>query len=175
MKTTTFAVKHQADGVRDPDAPRHTPVRGGAWTPTEERRLCLAVRAMMPQEGDAAESATAAEGAVDGAEKTGLSAGKRRRTGTTALDEPRRLRVVGNFDDVCKIEWPEVAKLMANLRNEHQCREKWFESIDPAVNRSLWTDEEDRELLRSELSWLVVQADPVVRAGLRSRVRDHVL
>lgn len=118
---------------------------------------------MMPQKGGAAESATAAEGAAaagavegaaDGAEKAGLSAGKRRRTDTTALDEPRRLRVVGNFDDVCKIEWPEVAKLMANLRNEHQCREKWFESIDPAVNRLSWTDEEDQELLRGELSWL---------------------
>lgn len=49
------------------------------------------------------------------------------------------------------VNWGEVAELMAHTRNEWQCRVKWFEVLDPSVNRSrIWRADEDAELRKSE-------------------------
>lgn len=53
------------------------------------------------------------------------------------------------------VNWQEVARLMSNGRSDKQCRLKWFEAIDPSVNRQReWDAEEDARLRKGERWWL---------------------
>ncbi|CAN0531133.1 unnamed protein product, partial [Laminaria digitata] len=64
------------------------------------------------------------------------------------LQEPKKIQAVDYFREV---EWAEVVKLMASDRTEAQCRAKWFELMDPCVNRSrIWSAEEDARLRKGE-------------------------
>lgn len=44
------------------------------------------------------------------------------------------------------IPWKKIEKDMGG-RTAKQCRERWKLSLDPTINKSLWTAEEDRQLL----------------------------
>lgn len=122
------------DGRGSPPPPPHGRKRKkrfiGLWAPNEERRLCLCVRALMPQWG----------GGGRGGDKES-NGGKIRGGYTNTLD------LFNNVD------WMEVAALMSNSRTGWQCREKWFEVLDPSVNRTRdWEEEEDAELLKREFA-----------------------
>lgn len=158
------------------------------WTVVEERRLYLAVRALMPAKKSSegrgggggistsggatmveaagrSSSDTAGEhgaeasqgqeekdeGGTEG-EESGVSPKKRKRMPTeTVLGEARRLQgYVPRYEELHQIEWAEVAKLMKNSRRDEQCREKWFGTLDPFVERGEWTEEEDEALMLSE-------------------------
>lgn len=165
----------------DEDASLLRPLaRGGYWTPTEERRLFLAVRALMPspdettvvgeqeedeRQGTGVEVETEGsgdsrgsreveeeEGDAHGDQDAGNKSGrkKRRRAGNALGEERTRGTCIPTYESISKIEWAQVAKLMKNLRSDQQCREKWFGSLDPSINRDPWTPSEDAELLRSE-------------------------
>ena len=45
--------------------------------------------------------------------------------------------------------WTEISKLMTG-RNPKQCRERWTEYIDPALDRGRFTKEEDEIILREQ-------------------------
>eukprot|EP00752_Nemacystus_decipiens_P003540 g3266.t1 len=174
------------------------PTRSGLWTPTEERRLCMAVRALMPQGTEfnkgkdrplpsepaaATAGAAAAGGRVEaGATASGAGTTKKRPRDTAeaspndgpgaphsavgeggcAREEEKgegegagrknrcRAREATNaLEHLSGVHWGEVAALMAYTRNEGQCRVKWFEVMDPSVNRSrVWEPEEDAQLLK---------------------------
>ncbi|CAN0336951.1 unnamed protein product [Pylaiella littoralis] len=69
------------------------------------------------------------------------------------------------LEGLAEVDWSEVAKLMFNTRSEHQCREKWFEVLDPSVNRlRAWEPEEDAQLRkvmerRNIGEWRAVERD----------------
>ncbi|KAI9591213.1 hypothetical protein BDF19DRAFT_426499 [Syncephalis fuscata] len=44
-------------------------------------------------------------------------------------------------------QWSRVAELVPG-RTDDQCSKRWRESLDPAIDRSEWTDAEDQDLLR---------------------------
>lgn len=130
--------------------------RTGGWTVVEERRLCLAVRALTPLKrcGTKADAWYRSDTPADAANDAETSPDRDPQGQvevSSALDEHQKAKAVREVDYFREIEWPEVAKLMCGTRSEHQCREKWFEALDPSINRlRKWEPEEDAQLLKSE-------------------------
>lgn len=125
---------------------------GGWWTPAEERRLCLIVRALLPaisrQSGSVSSRATSV-GVIDRPHPLGRK--RKRFEASPFLDELETAKGTIRVDPFREIEWSEVSRLMLNARSENQCQEKWYEGLDPAVNRSLrWSTEEDQQLLKGK-------------------------
>ena len=53
--------------------------------------------------------------------------------------------------------WVDVAASVPGRHND-QCRERWIEQVNPSINRSPWSEEEDKNLLdyvreRENASW----------------------
>lgn len=115
------------------------------WTAAEERRLCLAVRALIEPKKGAGDAPAGKRQRGSGATSAGVNGGK----------------TVGSKRHV---NWIEVAKLMMGTRDSERCREKWLNTMDPSVNTSrFWSEAEDAKLLEGEIrSW-------GVGCGLRSR------
>lgn len=44
--------------------------------------------------------------------------------------------------------WSHISRLLSTGRSSKQCRERWSNQINPALNRSKWTEEEDNVILR---------------------------
>ena len=44
--------------------------------------------------------------------------------------------------------WPRIASAMPISRSNKQCRERWFNHLDPSIKTGPWTEEEDRTILR---------------------------
>lgn len=130
--------------------------RGGPWSAVEERRLSLAIRAMMaPVEPAAGEGGGGGRG-PDGGPDRPVTAKK------------RRLR----HEEIRKVDWREVSRLMKKERSDNQCRQKWFDSIDPGVSRGAWDPAEDEELLRCEFASPPTPLPPPGRA-LAELSLDH--
>jgi hypothetical protein len=45
--------------------------------------------------------------------------------------------------------WPVVCAKLGNRRSPKQCRERWFNQLDPNVHQNPWTAEEDRVVFES--------------------------
>ena len=84
------------------------------------------------------------------AESFALEPFKRRRYWSKAEDlELKRLvewSCNGNFAHPLKVHWAELARMMKG-RSAKQCRERWFEQIDPRLRLDEWTLEEDGALM----------------------------
>jgi len=162
------------------DSPQGT-ARLGNWTLAEQRRLCLIVRALMPQEQEQENQRSSAAGADPGTGAAASAAAnpprgvvgkgkKRRRNGEAPaleLDKPRvggaaaggassssrdRREAANTLDYLNRVNWAEVASLMSTKRDQYQCREKWFKVLDPSINRQRnWEADEDKQLLNGEL------------------------
>lgn len=119
--------KHRVIGDRSVLASAFRRHRRGPWTTEEEKRLCLAVHAMVPTEARA------------------------------DAPHRKRSRAKATSDVACNamraVDWNDVARLMGHTRSESQCRGKWFESLDPFVARADWTPREDEQLLKCESAW----------------------
>mmetsp|Transcript_1578 Transcript_1578/g.1987 ORF Transcript_1578/g.1987 Transcript_1578/m.1987 type:complete len:114 (-) Transcript_1578:380-721(-) len=48
-----------------------------------------------------------------------------------------------------KIKWREVAEHLSG-RLGKQCRERWFNQLDPSINMGPWKTEEDQSLLEAQ-------------------------
>lgn len=104
------------------------------WTAAQERRLCLAVRALIEPK----------KGAGDRASRD-APPGKRQR-GPGAGDDGKK-----TVDSKRHVNWVEVAKLMNGTRDSERCREKWLNTMDPSVNTArFWSEAEDAKLLEGE-------------------------
>ncbi|KIJ70493.1 hypothetical protein HYDPIDRAFT_23596 [Hydnomerulius pinastri MD-312] len=58
-------------------------------------------------------------------------------------EEDARLRVaVAAYGS----SWVDVAAVLPGRHND-QCRDRWLEQVNPAINKNKWTDEEDKALL----------------------------
>ncbi|RKP23940.1 Homeodomain-like protein, partial [Syncephalis pseudoplumigaleata] len=71
-------------------------------------------------------------------------------------------------------QWSRVAELVPG-RTDDQCSKRWRESLDPAIDRSEWTEAEDQDLLRlvGELGsqWQRIAEHFPGRPGLHCRNR----
>eukprot|EP01034_Spumella_vulgaris_P032297 gene32297-39876_t len=47
-------------------------------------------------------------------------------------------------------KWSDIAKLMPSNRIGKQCRERWFNHLNPDLKKSAWTEEEDQLLIDSQ-------------------------
>jgi hypothetical protein len=52
------------------------------------------------------------------------------------------IRAVGRGE----MKWSNIAKLLTN-RNGKQCRERWFNHLDPQLKKTPWSEEEDELLI----------------------------
>lgn len=44
-------------------------------------------------------------------------------------------------------DWPAVAAFVGNSRTKSQCYQRWARGLDPSINKTKWTPEQDTELL----------------------------
>ena len=61
------------------------------------------------------------------------------RKGTWTREEDQRLR---EAFDMYGPRWSEVAKKGVESRNGDQCWKRWYDCLDPMINRTPWTPEE---------------------------------
>ncbi|KAL4880301.1 hypothetical protein BJY04DRAFT_219297 [Aspergillus karnatakaensis] len=74
---------------------------------------------------------------------TKISLSSRKGTWTGAEDRLLR-KAVGIFN----FQWTKVAEMVGS-RHPDQCAKRWRHSLDPNVNRSPWTEEEDHALVKA--------------------------
>lgn len=107
------------------------------WTAAEERRLCLAVRALIEPKKVAGDRA--GRDAPVGKRQRGPGATSAEVDGKKTVDSKRH------------VNWIEVVKLMMGTRDSERCREKWLNTMDPSVNTArFWSEAEDTKLLEGE-------------------------
>lgn len=47
-------------------------------------------------------------------------------------------------------KWSDIGKKIPNERTGKQCRERWFNHLDPQLKKEPWTDEEDQALIEAQ-------------------------
>ncbi|KAJ8773056.1 hypothetical protein K2173_028233 [Erythroxylum novogranatense] len=67
----------------------------------------------------------------------------RQRKGTWTLDEDKCLKVAVKFFG--PKNWNKIAQFVPG-RTQVQCRERWFNALDPSLNTGEWSEEEDLRL-----------------------------
>ena len=45
------------------------------------------------------------------------------------------------------LDWNKISEFVGNGRNRGQCAQRWFRSLNPTINKTAWTKEEDDLLL----------------------------
>lgn len=60
------------------------------------------------------------------------------------------------FLPVQRVKWSSVASMLPG-RLGKQCRERWFNHLDPSVKKSEWTSREDEVLFNSQVGFFCVQ------------------
>ncbi|KAI8050202.1 hypothetical protein BDF22DRAFT_657239 [Syncephalis plumigaleata] len=161
MATTSTIPRKRARGERVP------------WLPEEDNLLRLAVQLY----GYNTDKWTKISACVPG--RTNKHCRKRwfhsldpsRRKGSWTQKEDLLLREAhARFGE----QWSRVAELVPG-RTDDQCSKRWRESLDPAIDRSEWTEAEDQDLLRlvGELGsqWQRIAEHFPGRPGLHCRNR----
>lgn len=140
------------ESIEPDDNSRLVFLRGGPWTATEERRLCLAVRAISTFENPGEDDHRRKEQGKTklGGGETGTGVCSHDYPSKTGLNFPKISRKRARSEEHQKLDWGEVSWLMKGTRSDQQCRKKWVECIDPSVKRGAWDEAEDEELLRCE-------------------------
>jgi len=64
---------------------------------------------------------------------------------TFTADEDDKLREI--VKSMKKLDWKSVSEKMEN-RTPRQCRERWNNYVDPFLHNDVWTEDEDRLLLK---------------------------
>ncbi|CAM9756151.1 unnamed protein product [Ectocarpus sp. 6 AP-2014] len=115
------------------------------------------------------------------APETGTRGGHPRKNGRSSSNSSSSNSNTNMLDCFEGVNWQEVARLMSNGRSDKQCRLKWFEAIDPSVNRQReWDAGEDARLrkaveARGMGEWRAVEMDMASWAQKRGVLRrtDH--
>lgn len=131
----------------EPDPKRHRKMLGERepWTPEEDNLLRLAVQLY----GDRTEKWAKIAACVPG--RSNKKCRKRwfhsldpsLRKGAWTEEEDQKLR-----EGVMKYpnQWSKIADMLEG-RTDDQCAKRWRESLDPSIDRSEWTSDEDERLL----------------------------
>jgi hypothetical protein len=60
-------------------------------------------------------------------------------------------------------KWSDIGKKVPNERTGKQCRERWFNHLDPQLKKEPWSDEEDSMLIAAQRrlgnSWTRIAAE----------------
>lgn len=48
------------------------------------------------------------------------------------------------------LKWSDIGKRIPNERTGKQCRERWFNHLDPSLKRGPWTEDEDDALIEAQ-------------------------
>ena len=62
--------------------------------------------------------------------------------------KPEEDEILVNCIDEGMTKWSEMAKRIPS-RNGTQCRARWYNALDPSLNKGAWTEEEDRILIEA--------------------------
>jgi hypothetical protein len=73
-------------------------------------------------------------------------------------------------------DWPAIAKYVGNDRTKSQCYQRWTRGLDPKIDRTEWTPEQDFRLLvlvakHGEGSWAKISAGLPNRCDVQCRYR----
>ena len=76
--------------------------------------------------------------------------------------------------------WSQVAQFVGNDRTRAQCSQRWNRGLDPRILKGPWTEEEEKELLRSvklygNHSWKSVAACLSQRSDAQCRYRYNLI
>ena len=69
--------------------------------------------------------------------------------GPWTAEEDRRLENLVMEMGVEKVKWSVLANKLDG-RQGKQCRERWFNHLDPSIKKGSWTEEEDRQVFEAE-------------------------
>jgi hypothetical protein len=67
----------------------------------------------------------------------------------TAEEDATVRQMVAN-DGVDKIKWSAIAAALKTDRIGKQCRERWFNHLDPAIKKGAWSQEEDQAIYAAQ-------------------------
>ncbi len=70
-------------------------------------------------------------------------------------------------------KWSDIGKKIPNERTGKQCRERWFNHLDPQLKKGPWTDEEDHTLIAAQRrignSWTKIASEMPGRRLVKKR------
>ncbi|KAK4230990.1 hypothetical protein QBC38DRAFT_276906 [Podospora fimiseda] len=118
------------------------------WTPEEDRRLSEAVRLETPDQGAISWHKVAAHlpgrNNKDCRKRWHYSIANTIRKGTWTKEEDHKLR---QAVDKYGARWSKIAEAVGT-RNGDQCWKRWYDCLDPKIDKSPWTADEDARLVR---------------------------
>ncbi|KAK4170434.1 hypothetical protein QBC43DRAFT_197677 [Cladorrhinum sp. PSN259] len=118
------------------------------WTPEEDRRLSEAVALETPNHGPISWHKVAAHlpgrNNKDCRKRWHYSIANTIRKGTWTREEDQKLR---QAVEMYGARWSKIAEAVGT-RNGDQCWKRWYDCLDPRIDKSPWTADEDARLLR---------------------------
>ncbi|KAK0737380.1 hypothetical protein B0T21DRAFT_163275 [Apiosordaria backusii] len=118
------------------------------WTPEEDHILSEAVRAETPAHGPISWHKVAAHlpgrNNKDCRKRWHYSIINTIRKGTWTKDEDQKLKAAV---ELYGARWSKIAEAVGT-RNGDQCWKRWYDCLDPSIDKSPWTSEEDARLLQ---------------------------
>ncbi|KAK4218912.1 hypothetical protein QBC37DRAFT_164731 [Rhypophila decipiens] len=120
------------------------------WTPVEDQLLARAVQLETPKTGSISWCSVAAH--LPGRNNKdcrkrwhySIAHGHTIRKGTWTREEDQRLR---DAVVIHGTRWSKIAQVVGT-RNGDQCWKRWYDCLDPQIDKSPWTPEEDEKLVR---------------------------
>ncbi|KAJ4417435.1 hypothetical protein N0V85_001851 [Neurospora sp. IMI 360204] len=129
-------------------SPQAEPKPRQVWTPEEDRLLAEAVAKETPVNGSInwckVASHLSRRNNKDCRKRWHYNVAHNIRKGTWTREEDQRLR---EAFDIYGPRWSKVAQVVGS-RNGDQCWKRWYDCLDPKIDRSPWTPEEDILLLQ---------------------------
>ncbi|KAL2128926.1 hypothetical protein VTI74DRAFT_8473 [Chaetomium olivicolor] len=117
------------------------------WTPEEDRLLSDAVARETPADGPISWHKVASHlpgrNNKDCRKRWHYSIANTIRKGTWMREEDERLR---QAVEMYGTRWSKIAEVVGT-RNGDQCWKRWYDCLDPRIDKSPWTAEEDAKLL----------------------------
>lgn len=77
-------------------------------------------------------------------------------------------------------DWTKICEFVGNGRNRNQCSQRWLRSLNPIINKSQWSSDEDIKLINAvnhygDRSWTKVAAEIPGRTDVQCRYRFQII
>ncbi|EAX96507.1 Myb-like DNA-binding domain containing protein [Trichomonas vaginalis G3] len=78
------------------------------------------------------------------------------------------------------LDWNKISEFVGNGRSRSQCVQRWSRSLNPLINKTQWTKEEDEKLLRlvnkhGKRSWTKISNEIDGRTDVQCRYRYQII
>ncbi|EAY22310.1 Myb-like DNA-binding domain containing protein [Trichomonas vaginalis G3] len=92
-------------------------------------------------------------------------------------DDQRLLAAIHKYG---LLDWNKISEFVGNGRSRSQCVQRWSRSLNPLINKTQWTKEEDEKLLRminkyGKRSWTKISSEIEGRTDVQCRYRYQIL